>query len=160
MPPDPTKRPDQPLETDSGLIEIPPTILANPSQRRPEMMATVGGIPREIPVRLGKYLIDTVIGHGAMGVVYKARQEGLDRVVALKILLQGAHASPSSIHRFEREARSIAKLRHPNIVSIHEVGDYEGQPFFTMDFIDGGRRPRPGSVCSIISTPCEASKSS
>ena len=72
-----------------------------------------------------------------MGVVYKAIQPDLNRIVALKLLLEGQHASESRKHRFEREARSIAKLKHPNIVVVHEVGDYEGQPFFTMDFIDG-----------------------
>jgi serine/threonine protein kinase len=96
-----------------------------------------GDIPREIPVRLGRYIIDGLIGRGGMGVVYKARQDGLDRVVALKLLLQGEHASPEGLGRFEREARAIAKLKHPNIVAIHEVGEYNGQPFFTMDFIDG-----------------------
>ena len=97
----------------------------------------VAGAPREIPVRLGNYHIDGVIGRGGMGVVYKARQEGLNRVVALKLLLQGLHSSDSGRHRFDREAKAIAKLRHPNIVTVHEVGEYEGQPFFTMDYIDG-----------------------
>jgi serine/threonine protein kinase len=94
-------------------------------------------IPREIPVRLGKYLIDGEIARGGMGVVYKGRQEGLDRVVAIKMLLGGVHADPDALHRFQREARSAAKLRHPHIVAIHEVGDFQGQPFFTMDYIEG-----------------------
>jgi HEAT repeat protein len=72
-----------------------------------------------------------------MGVVYKARQEGLERIVALKLLLHGEHASDAGRRRFDREAKSIAKLRHPNIVCVHEVGEYNGQPFFTMDYIDG-----------------------
>ena len=98
----------------------------------------VGGtIPREIPVRLGRYLIDNVIGRGAMGVVYRARQEGLNRTVALKVLLEGEHASEARRKRFEREARAIAKLHHPNIVTVHEVGEYQGQPFFSMDLIEG-----------------------
>ena len=93
--------------------------------------------PREIPVRLGKYLIDAEIARGGMGVVYKGRQEGLDRVVAIKMLLGGFASDPASLQRFHREARAAAKLRHPNIVAIHEVGDSNGTPFFTMDYIEG-----------------------
>src|SRR5437016_1379085 len=93
--------------------------------------------PREIPVRLGKYLIDSEVARGGMGVVYKGRQEGLNRVVAIKMLLGGVAADPAALQRFHREARAAAKLRHPNIVAIHEVGDSNGQPFFTMDFIEG-----------------------
>ena len=104
---------------------------------RPRVLVAGGDLPREIPTRLGRYLIDGVIGRGGMGVVYKARQEGLNRTVALKLLLQGEHASEAGRYRFEREAKAIAKLRHPNIVNVHEVGEYNGQPFFTMDYIDG-----------------------
>ena len=97
----------------------------------------VGEIPREIPVRLGKYTIDRQLGQGAMGVVYLAHQDDLQRPVALKLLLHGPHSSEAQRQRFEREARAIARLRHPNLVSVHEVGTYEGQPFFTMDYVDG-----------------------
>jgi HEAT repeat protein/tRNA A-37 threonylcarbamoyl transferase component Bud32 len=88
-------------------------------------------------VRLGAYLIEGVIGSGGMGVVYKARQDKLNRSVAMKLLLQGEHANDTFRRRFLHEARAMAKLRHPNIVAVHEVGEHEGQPFFTMDFIDG-----------------------
>ncbi len=94
-------------------------------------------LPREIPVRLGRYLIDGEIARGGMGVVYQVRQEGLDRVVAIKMLLGGVHATPEMRQRFHREARAAAKLRHPNIVPIHEVGEYNELPFFTMDFVEG-----------------------
>jgi predicted Ser/Thr protein kinase len=94
-------------------------------------------MPREIPVRLGRYLIDGEIARGGMGVVYKGRQEGLDRVVAIKMLLGGVHANPEMRQRFHRESRAAAKLRHPNIVAIHEVGEHDNVPFFTMDFIEG-----------------------
>ena len=110
---------------------------AQPARLKPRVMVADGDIPREIPVRLGRYIIDGLIGRGGMGVVYKARQDGLSRVVALKLLLHGEHATAEGKRRFEREAKSIARLRHPNIVSVHEVGDYNGQPFFTMDYIDG-----------------------
>lgn len=102
-----------------------------------KVMAGQGEVPREMPAHMGQYTIEGTIGRGGMGVVYRARQEGLNRVVALKLLLQGEHTSESGLHRFQREAKAMAKLRHPNIVNVHEVGEYNGQPFFTMDFIDG-----------------------
>jgi len=85
----------------------------------------------------GNYEIIEKVAQGGMGVIYKARQKGLDRIVALKVLLAGDAASEEFIKRFVLEAKSIAKLRHPNIVPIHEVGVFEGKHFFTMDFIHG-----------------------
>ncbi|MBI2899653.1 MAG: protein kinase [Planctomycetes bacterium] len=91
----------------------------------------------EIPVRLGRYIIEGEIGRGGMGVIYKGRQEGLDRVVAVKMMLPGPGGDAEFARRFEREARAAAALRHPTIVTVHEIGTYRGQPFFTMDFVDG-----------------------
>ena len=78
------------------------------------------------------------IGRGGMGVVYKARQRKLNRVVALKMLLGGEHADPRSFARFQREAEAIARLQHPHIVQVHEVGWYDRTPFFSMEYVDGG----------------------
>lgn len=77
------------------------------------------------------------IGEGGMGVVYKARQRGLNRIVALKMIRSGSLASESEVKRFRSEAQAAARLQHPNVVAIHEVGEHEGRPFFTMDFIEG-----------------------
>jgi serine/threonine-protein kinase len=77
------------------------------------------------------------IGHGGMGVVYRARQKSLDRMVALKMLLFGPHAPPESVKRFRAEAVATAALQHPNIVAIHEVGFCEGQHFIAMDYVEG-----------------------
>src|SRR5262252_7239646 len=77
------------------------------------------------------------IGKGGMGAVYKARQPALDRVVALKILPILPTSSAGFADRFNREARALAKLSHPNIVGVHEFGQVNGQPFFVMEFVDG-----------------------
>jgi serine/threonine protein kinase len=84
------------------------------------------------------YEIQGVLGRGGMGIVYKARQIGLDRLVALKMVLGGIHASPDELERFRREAEAVAKLQHPNIVQIYEVGDCEGRPYLSLEFIGGG----------------------
>ena len=72
-----------------------------------------------------------------MGVVYRARQISLDRIVALKMILAGTLASDAEVERFHREAEAAAGLQHPNIIAIHEVGRHEGQHYFTMDFVAG-----------------------
>src|SRR5580704_12472801 len=76
------------------------------------------------------------IGKGGMGAVYKARQPGLDRIVALKILPPQTAGGPGFIERFNREARALAKLNHPNIVTVYEFGPVNGLPFFIMEFVD------------------------
>jgi serine/threonine protein kinase len=77
------------------------------------------------------------IARGGMGVVYRARQAGLNRIVALKVLPGAAFASASFRARFQHEAETAARLKHPGIVAVHEVGQALGQPFLSMDFIDG-----------------------
>jgi eukaryotic-like serine/threonine-protein kinase len=85
----------------------------------------------------GEYELLEPIGHGGMGVVYRARQRSLDRVVALKMIAFGSGCSPELVKRFRAEAISAAALQHPNIVAIHEVGIHEGTHFFVMDYVEG-----------------------
>ncbi len=78
------------------------------------------------------------LGRGGMGVVYKARQTGLNRVVALKMIIAGEHAGEEQLARFQIEAESVASLQHPNIVQIFDVGQKGGMPYFSLEFVDGG----------------------
>ena len=87
--------------------------------------------------RFGEYEIVEQLGRGGMGVVYKARQVRLNRLVALKMINSGEYASPMLIQRFRREAEAAANLHHPNIVPIYESGEINGQCFYSMQLIDG-----------------------
>lgn len=78
------------------------------------------------------------LGRGGMGVVYKARHLALNRIVAIKMVLAGSHANPAMLARFKAEAEAVAKLQHPNVVQIFEIGEHHGSPFFALEFVDGG----------------------
>jgi tetratricopeptide (TPR) repeat protein/predicted Ser/Thr protein kinase len=90
------------------------------------------------PPRVAGYELLGVLGRGGMGVVYRARQGGLKRLVALKMILTGDHASPEHLARFQAEAEAVARLQHPNIVQVYEVGEQDGRPFFSLEFCAGG----------------------
>jgi serine/threonine protein kinase/WD40 repeat protein/tetratricopeptide (TPR) repeat protein len=94
--------------------------------------------PLLVPARPPEdYEILEVLGHGGMGVVYKARQRRLNRVVALKMLLHDKQLSANDLARFHAEAQAVARLTHPNIVQIYEVGEQPGQAFLALEFVDG-----------------------
>jgi len=84
------------------------------------------------------YEILEVLGRGGMGIVYKARQMSLKRTVALKMIHADKGLDPTSFARFRREAEAIARLQHPNIVQIYEIGEHEGVPFFSLEYVAGG----------------------
>ena len=83
------------------------------------------------------YEIENVIGQGGMGVVYRARQKNLDRVVALKTILLSQLSDQSTVARFEQEARTVARLQHPNIIAAYDFGRHEGRLYFAMELIEG-----------------------
>ena len=109
--------------------------------------ATIDG--RDVPLRptdqraealpeVAGYEVLGLLGRGGMGVVYQARQLGLDRTVALKMVLTGFQAGPKDLARFRAEAAVIARLQHPNIVQIYDVGETAGRPYFVLEFVAGG----------------------
>lgn len=87
--------------------------------------------------QVGDYEIEQELGRGGMGVVYKARHRQLRRDVALKMILSGRHAGPDQLERFLTEARAVAQLQHPNIVQIFDIGEHDGLPYFSLEFVDG-----------------------
>lgn len=101
-------------------------------------LASVNGAA-DVPMgeRFGEYELIELIARGGMGVVYKARQPKLDRIVALKMILAGHLASAGAVERFRTEAQSAARLSHPGIVPVFEIGEHQGQHYFTMAYVEG-----------------------
>ncbi len=90
------------------------------------------------PKTFGKYVLRGSLGHGGMGMVFRAEDPGLGREVALKVLIGDGDLDAEALARFNREVRAVAALRHPNLVPIHEFGEVDGKHYFTMDLVDGG----------------------
>ncbi|MFO0810287.1 MAG: serine/threonine-protein kinase [Gemmataceae bacterium] len=132
-------QPTRPLRDPNATLDRPPETATLPPASPLATLAFTGAAaaPPEVASIPGYELLGE-LGRGGMGVVYKARQIGLNRPVALKMILAGGHASSDDLSRFRTEAEAIARLQHPNIVQIHEIGEQNGLPFFSLEFCDGG----------------------
>jgi len=132
--------PKRPLTSTASYAPTPSTGDA------PSVPAQGGTIPQAGPspaalasgaaILVPGYEVQAELGRGGMGVVYKARQVGFNRVVALKMLLSGAHAGADERDRFLREAESVARLRHPGIVDVYAFGDLDGCPYFSLEYLE------------------------
>ena len=94
-------------------------------------------MPLNVGDRLGHYDVTALIGEGGMGEVYRARDTKLDRDVALKVLPQAFTEDPDRLARFQREAKVLASLNHPNICTVHDIGEVDGRPFIVMEVVQG-----------------------
>jgi formylglycine-generating enzyme required for sulfatase activity len=131
-------------EMGSSFLGAPPTRLsASPMTdpfptREPSAQAKQRVGKLEVGTQVAGYEILGVLGKGGMGVVYRARHLQLGRIVALKMVLHGAHADAGDEKRFRREAEAIARMQHPHIVQVYEIGEIDGLPFFSLEFCAGG----------------------
>ena len=140
-------------------VTTPPAFPAIPTLHFPSHAREPAATPGVLPNVAG-YETIKLLGRGGMGVVYLARHIALGRLVALKMVLAGAHASLDQLARFHTEAEAAARLQHPNIVQVFEIGEADGQPFLTMEYVEGSSlaaqldgKPQPWrSAAALLAT--------
>ena len=138
--------------------------IADPHATRYSDPPAVEAPSSRLPRRFGGYELLEEIGHGGMGVVYKARQFSPERLVALKVIRAGQLADEEDVRRFRQEADEAARLDHPNIVPVYEVGEQDGLHFFTMKLVEGGGldkhleryRNNPKAAARLLATAARA----
>src|SRR5439155_26135178 len=136
--------------------ELPPPPQRAAPRRRDAAPAGESAAPTGLP-RVPGYEILAEIGRGGMGVVYKARHLRLNRLVALKMILGGEHADPKQFDGVRAEAEAVARLHHPNVVQIFEIGEANGLPYLALEFVEGESLqhrlrtgPLPGPAAAAI----------
>jgi len=151
------RRSDKPAEEPATIGKAHPRTLdthAEALEESPTLFESRGGAKRRTqtdrdspepnqsrqtrPIQIGSYEIQAELGRGGMGVVYKAFDARLKRIVALKVILAGGHAGETELKRFQTEAEAVARLRHQNIVQVYEIGEHEGRPFIALEYCEGG----------------------
>ncbi|MBM4072055.1 MAG: GAF domain-containing protein [Planctomycetes bacterium] len=148
-----------PVTVNVGALELSGT-----SEQNQQPLARQESKPSVAPAErsIAGYDILSTLGHGGMGVVYKARQLDLNRIVALKMIRAGSEADPHQIARFKTEARAVAQLQHPNIVQIYDVDEWrpaEGSaatPYFSLEYVDGGSLAT--KLKAVLPTPRQAAQ--
>ncbi len=162
-PPPPGTAPSGPVPGDAGFeplfseegLELDEASVAEVADPIARVFGRRVGAEGEVTT-FGPYDVLGEIARGGMGIVYKARQRDLKRLVALKILKEGEEATERQVRRFKRETAAAAKLQHPNIVAVHEVGCHAGFHYFTMDLIEGEpldqivKRARPPKDAGLV----------
>jgi tetratricopeptide (TPR) repeat protein len=144
-------------------LAVPLRALA-PEAMTPAPAGRTVAAPVGLPCPFGGYELLEELGRGGMGVVYRARQASPQRLVALKMILGGRFASPADVERFRREADLVAGLDHPSVVPIYEVGEHQGQHYFTMKLVEGGNlaqhlehfRADPRAAARLLATVARA----
>jgi tetratricopeptide (TPR) repeat protein len=167
---DPLRQPDEhaasrAAQLTEGLVPALPGPEPALDERRSAMLPPDSD-PAASPVRatVPGYEILSELGRGGMGVVYLARHVGLNRLVALKMILAGGHAGPDDLARFRGEAEAVARLKHPNVVQVYDIGEAHGQPYFSLEFVEGGSLDKklagtplpPGEAAALVETLAQA----
>jgi serine/threonine-protein kinase len=130
-----------PSQEQPETLTVPPTLASEamlPDGVSPPTQVGISRREQPSPATVPGYEILGTLGKGGMGVVYQARHLALNRVVALKMILSGAHAATAERQRFRTEAEAVARLQHPGIVQIYEVGDHNGLPYLSLEYCPGG----------------------
>lgn len=159
MPPLPSNRAQVAREQHARETSGKTTVTAPASDTR-------GGTDVAPPDQLGDYVLGEELGRGGKGVVYKARQKSLHRIVALKVISSGPTASPEEVQRFQLEAKAAGRLDHPGIVPVFDVGAHGGRSFYSMAYVDGptlaqvlkkaGGPLEPQRAARLVSQVCQA----